>query len=30
VVELPAGAAIVRRGGDWELVGTPTVHGDLP
>jgi cyanophycinase len=30
VVELPAGAAIVRRGREWELVGAPTVHGDLP
>ncbi len=30
VVELPAGSAVVRRDGVWELVGDPTIHGDLP
>jgi len=30
VVELPSGSAVVRHNGQWELVGTPTVHGDLP
>jgi hypothetical protein len=29
-VELPTGSAIVRRGDGWELVGQPTVHGELP
>jgi len=30
VVELPTGAAVVRRDDKWELVGAPTVHGELP
>lgn len=30
VVELPTGSALVRRGGEWELVGDPVVHGPLP
>ena len=30
VVELPTGSAIVRRADGWELVGQPTVHGELP
>jgi cyanophycinase len=30
VVELPTGSALVRRGSAWELVGEPTVHGELP
>jgi len=30
VVELPTGAAIVRRDGRWETVGDAIVHGELP
>ena len=30
VVELPTGSALVRRRQDWELVGAPVVHGQLP
>jgi len=30
VVELPVGSAIVGRADEWELVGEPVVHGDLP
>ena len=30
LVELPTGSAVVRRGGAWELVGEPVVHGELP
>lgn len=30
VVELPVGAALLRRGDTWETVGDPTVHGELP
>ena len=30
VVELPTGSALLCRDGAWELVGTPTVHGELP
>jgi cyanophycinase len=30
VVELPTGAALVRRAEGWELVGDPVVHGELP
>jgi len=30
VVELPIGSAIVGRADEWELVGEPVVHGDLP
>lgn len=30
LVELPTGSALVRSGSGWELVGDPTVHGDLP
>jgi cyanophycinase len=30
VVELPTGSALLHRDGGWELVGTPTVHGELP
>jgi cyanophycinase len=30
VVELPTGSAIVRGADGWELVGRPTVHGELP
>lgn len=30
VIELPTGSAAVRRDGEWELVGDPAVHGDLP
>ena len=29
-VELPTGSALVRRASGWELVGNPTVHGELP
>ena len=29
VVELPNGSALVRRGGEWELVGEPTAHGEI-
>lgn len=30
VVELPTGAAIVRRDSGWELIGEVTINGDLP
>lgn len=30
LVELPTGSAVVRRGEEWELVGEPAVHGELP
>ena len=30
VVELPTGAAVVRRDGRWETIGEAVVHGDLP
>lgn len=30
VVDLPTGAAVVRRDGAWEIVGDAVVHGDLP
>jgi cyanophycinase len=30
VVELPTGSAIVRTGTEWDLVGSPVVHGELP
>ena len=30
VVDLPTGAAVIRRDGAWELVGDATLHGDLP
>jgi cyanophycinase len=30
LVEVPVGAASVRRGGSWEHVGDVTVHGTLP
>lgn len=30
VVELPTGAALVRRGGTWSVRGDATVHGELP
>lgn len=29
-VELPTGSALLHGPVGWELVGTPTVHGDLP
>ena len=29
-VELPTGSALLHGPDGWELVGTPTVHGDLP
>jgi cyanophycinase len=29
-VELPTGSALVRSPAGWELVGDPTVHGELP
>jgi cyanophycinase len=29
-VELPTGSALLHGPAGWELVGTPTVHGDLP
>jgi len=30
LVELPTGAAVVRRGGTWELSGDAVAHGELP
>jgi cyanophycinase len=30
VAEVPTGAALVRRGSQWELVGEVTLDGDLP
>jgi cyanophycinase len=30
VVELPTGAALLRSGSGWELVGAADVHGELP
>ncbi len=30
VVELTRESALLRRDGGWELVGSPTVHGELP
>ena len=30
VVELPTGSALLRGPDGWELVGEPTVHGELP
>jgi cyanophycinase len=30
VVDLPTGAAVIRRAGNWELVGDAVVHGELP
>jgi cyanophycinase len=30
VVELPRGAAMIRRDGSWETIGDAVVHGDLP
>ena len=29
-VELPTGSALVHGPDGWELVGAPTVHGELP
>ncbi len=30
VVDLPTGSALVRTDTDWERVGSPVVHGELP
>ncbi|MET0145052.1 MAG: Type 1 glutamine amidotransferase-like domain-containing protein [Ilumatobacteraceae bacterium] len=30
MVELPTGSALLQTADGWELVGDPTVHGDLP